>query len=149
MVSCHKEHRRNMLVALSTATIPVMQQKNVRICKQYRKHEEYTDKAHLPLHGQVSCMSQPRCYNPVFPHWGHSAPLSTFFQMPHYLSSAMEGISQEKSHRDLRTGHLIVPQVPAEAQGTSVKLAGQPLFCCLPSMLSSWQNLPLRRRAMD
>lgn len=104
-----------MMVALGKATIPVMQQENVRICNQYREHEECTHKVHLPLHGQVTCTSQPCCDNPVFPRWGHSAPLSTFFQVPHYLSSALEGISQEQRHRDSRTGHLIVPQVPAEA----------------------------------
>ena len=104
-----------MLVASDMATTPILQQENIKVFKEYSECEEHTDKARLPLHDQVSRTSQPRCYNPVFPNWAHSAPLSTFFQMPHYPSSAIEGISQEQSHRDSRTDRLIVPQVPAGA----------------------------------
>lgn len=142
MVRCHKEHHRHMLVASGTATIPILQQENIRIFKEYSEHQDHTDKAHLPLHGRVSCTSQPHCYNPVFLHWGHGAPLSTFFQMSHYLSSAIEGISQEQSHCDSRTDRLIVPQVPAGARATLVQPAGQPLFCCVCSLLPTSPNLP-------
>lgn len=61
MVRCRKEHHRHMLVASGTAAIPILQQENIRIFKEYSQYEEHTDRACLPLHGQVSRTSQPHC----------------------------------------------------------------------------------------
>jgi len=64
-----------MLVASGTATIPILQQENIKIFKEYSEHEEHTDKARLPLHGQVSLTSQSRCYVPPLEPWWTSLNL--------------------------------------------------------------------------
>lgn len=97
-VRCHKKHQSHMPAASGMAPIPILQQETIKIFKEYRGHEEHTDKAHLPLHGRVSRISQPRCYNLVFPplgpwctslnllsdvslplfsHWGHQPKAET------------------------------------------------------------------------
>lgn len=111
-------------------------------CKEYSEHEEHTDKVHFPLHGPISHTSRLDCYNPVFLHWGHDAPLSAFFQMSYYPSSAIKGISQEQSHCISRTDDLIIPQVPAGAWATPLKFAEQLLSYCFCDLLPTSPNPP-------
>lgn len=88
------------------------------------------------------------------PHWGHGAPLSTFFRMSSYLSSAIEGTSQEQSHRDSLSPRCLMghERHPCSRQGSPFFVAS--VACCHPrqSPLSSCHMPPVgsaRGRAMD